>query len=160
MTPSALPKSARRVARAADALGLEITVQVLEESTRTAEEAAAACGCSVAQIVKSLIFRSGCTGDPLLMLVSGANRVHEKRTSRRIDDTLARADADFVRAVTGYAIGGVPPFGHATNIATFMDETLLEADIVWAAAGTPRSLFSVDPRQMVAKINPVIISVT
>lgn len=160
MTTEHLPKSARRVQLAADALGLEIAINLLEESTRTAEEAAAACGCSVAQIIKSLIFRSQSSGAPLLFLVSGANRVHEKRTGQRIGETLARADADFVRTTTGYAIGGVPPFGHATRIATYVDKTLLEADLVWAAAGTPRSLFSINPRALVEKTNPVIIDVT
>ncbi len=143
-----LPKSAMKVQGAARALGLDIVVRELPESTRTAVEAAAACGCELGQIVKSLVFRGGETGKAYLILVAGHNRVDEQRFAAVAGEPLERADAAFVRETTGYAIGGVPPFGHATAMTTFMDEDLLRHATVWAAAGTPRCLFSVSPAEL------------
>ena len=142
---NALPTSAQRVADAARTAGLSIEVREMPQSTRTAEEAAKACGCSVGQIVKSLIFQGKTSGRAYLLLVSGSNRVDETGVADQIGEPLQRPDACFVRDVTGFAIGGVPPFGHATAIATFMDEDLLTFDRVFAAAGTPRAIFSVAP---------------
>jgi prolyl-tRNA editing enzyme YbaK/EbsC (Cys-tRNA(Pro) deacylase) len=147
MTAS-LPDSARRVAAAAEALGLVIEVREMPQSTRTAADAAIACGCAVAQIVKSLIFRGAESNAPILLLVSGQNRVDERLVAETIGEALARADAAFVRAATGFAIGGVPPLGHASSLATFVDEHLLTFDVVWAAAGTPSTVFSVDPQAL------------
>ena len=118
----------------------------MPQSTRTAEEAAAACGCSVGQIVKSLVFRGAQSGKPYLLLVSGANRVDEKAVAAHLGEALKRPDADYVRGVTGFAIGGIPPLGHDTPLATFMDETLLTYDTVWAAAGTADAVFPVRAR--------------
>ena len=118
---SELPASAKRVQDAARVLGLAIAVREMAEPTRTAEEAAAACGVTVGQIVKSLVFLGGASGRPYLLLVSGANRVNEKGgVARHLGEKLKRPDADAVRALTGYAIGGIPPFGHDTAIATWM----------------------------------------
>jgi prolyl-tRNA editing enzyme YbaK/EbsC (Cys-tRNA(Pro) deacylase) len=143
-----LPESARRVEAAAATLGLKIEIRNMPQSTRTAADAAAACGCAVAQIVKSLIFRGAASNAPILLLVSGQNRVDEPLVGRTIGEALARADAAFVRHATGFAIGGIPPFGHASPIPTYIDEHLLSFDVVWAAAGTPSAVFSVSPQTL------------
>ena len=143
-----LKPAARRVQQAANDRGIAIEVVEMPESTRTAEDAARACGCNVAQIVKSLVFKDAETGAPILLLVSGANRVNERRVGHLLGATLSRPDAAFVRDVTGFAIGGIPPFGHATRLRTHLDEDLLRHDVVWAAAGTPESVFSIAPRAL------------
>lgn len=143
-----LPKACQRVAHAAQAAGMSIAIHVLEQSSRTAEEAAQACGTSVAQIVKSLVFQGKDSGKPILLLVSGANRVKEGLVGRMIGEKIVRPDADFVRRVTGFAIGGIPPLGHAETLATYIDEDLLAHDRVWAAAGTPNSVFPVSPAEL------------
>lgn len=155
-----LPRSAQRVQDAATELKLEISVLEMPDSTRTAEDAAVACGCDVAQIVKSLVFKGSDTETPYLLLVSGANRVNEAKMASQIGETLKRPQADYVRDLTGYAIGGVPPFGHASPLATFMDQDLLVFDRVWAAAGTPKCLFSVEPNALKAAINTPVIVMT
>jgi prolyl-tRNA editing enzyme YbaK/EbsC (Cys-tRNA(Pro) deacylase) len=132
----------------------------MAESTRTAEEAAAACGCHVGQIVKSMIFRGAGTGSAHLVLTSGSNRVHEKRLGRLLGEKLERADADFVRSVTGYAIGGVPPLGHARSTHVVVDEDLLAHDVIWAAAGTPRCVFATTPDELVAMTGGEVLRVT
>ena len=156
---SELPASAKRVQDAARALGLAIAVREMAESTRTAEEAAAACGVTVGQIVKSLVFLGGESGRPCLLLVSGANRVNEKGVARHLGEKLKRPDANAVRALTGYAIGGIPPFGHDTAIATWMDRDLLQYDVVWAAAGTPKAVFAVAPEQLREAAGATVIDV-
>ena len=114
------------------------------ESTRTAQEAADRAGCELGQIVKSLIFRGKDSGKPLLVLTSGANRVDEKRISEYAGEAIGRADADFVRSVTGFAIGGVPPIGHLQNLETYIDEDFLHYPTIWAAAGTPNAIFELN----------------
>lgn len=143
-----LPPSAQKVQEAARALGLDIVVREMAATTRTAEEAAAACGVTVGQIVKSLVFSGADSGKLYLLLVSGTNRVDEKGVARHLGEKLKRPDADAVRAATGFAIGGIPPFGHATRLATYMDADLLQYDVVWAAAGTPKAVFPVDPKRL------------
>jgi prolyl-tRNA editing enzyme YbaK/EbsC (Cys-tRNA(Pro) deacylase) len=155
-----LSASARKVADAARAAGLAVTVIERAESTRTAEEAAAACGCGVAQIVKSLVFRGATSGKPYLMLVSGTNRLNEKGVASVLGESLARPDAAYVREVTGYAIGGIPPLGHASAMQVFIDRDLLGFDVVWAAAGTPRAVFAVAPGALADAIGARIITVT
>jgi prolyl-tRNA editing enzyme YbaK/EbsC (Cys-tRNA(Pro) deacylase) len=155
-----LPASAKRVEAAARALGLRIEVRTMPASTRTAAEAAAAVEASVGQIVKSLIFRGSMTGKAHLILVSGTNRVHEAAMAERLGEPITRPDADFVRTATGFAIGGVPPFGHATLISTFMDEDLLRYETVWAAAGTPYAVFAVAPAALRAAVDATTIRVT
>jgi len=143
-----LKPAAKRFRERAIASGLEIEIRQMAETTRTAEDAASACGCSVGQIVKSLVFQGAETGNPYLLLVSGTNRVDQKGVAAHIGEALTRPDAKFVRDVTGYAIGGIPPLGHDTPIKTYIDRDLLTYDIVWAAAGTPEAVFSVAPRQL------------
>lgn len=143
-----LPPSAAKVAFAAHSLGLAIAIRVMPATTRTAEEAAAACGTSVGQIVKSLIFEGKESGTPWLFLVSGKNRVDEKAVAARIGETLVRPDAQRVREITGFAIGGIPPLGHASALAAFIDPDLLEYAEVWAAAGTPNTVFPVNPNKL------------
>jgi len=122
--------------------GLDAEIREFPDGTRTAPEAAAAVGCEVAQICKSLVFRVG--DAPLLIVASGANRVDEARFG------AVKADARWVREQTGFAIGGVPPVGHARPIDTVVDEDLLRHDVVWAAAGTPRAVFAIAPDRLVA----------
>ena len=118
-------------------------VREFPADTRTAQDAAAAIGCDVAQICKSLVFRTA--AGPLLIVCSGANRVDEARFGAH------KADADFVRRATGFSIGGVPPFGHPAPVPTVVDEDLLAFDVVWAAAGTPRSVFPLAPDELVRR---------
>ncbi len=154
-----LPDAVQRVANAARAAGLAIDVKVMPASTRTAEDAAAACGCDVAQIVKSLIFKGKASGRPYLLLVSGGNRVNEKAMAATLGEEIVRPDADFVRAATGFAIGGIPPLGHATPLTPWLDEDLLQFGTVWAAAGTPSAVFAVDPKALAAATGATIIPV-
>jgi prolyl-tRNA editing enzyme YbaK/EbsC (Cys-tRNA(Pro) deacylase) len=156
---STLKEAAQRVQQRAHELGLDIAVRQMPASTRTAEEAAAACGCGVGQIVKSLVFKGRASGKPYLLLVSGANRVDEKGVAGVIGEALVRPDAQFVRDVTGFAIGGIPPLGHATPLSTYFDRDLLGYDVVWAAAGTPESVFAVAPAMLVEKTGATVIAV-
>jgi len=156
---SELKEAAQRVQAAARALGLDVTVRQMRQSTRTAEEAAAACGCAVGQIVKSLVFRGKSTGRAYLLLVSGANRVQEKAVGAVIGEGLRRPDAQFVRDVTGYSIGGIPPLGHRERLATYIDRDLLAYQQVFAAAGTPESIFSVAPLALAEKTGATVVTV-
>jgi prolyl-tRNA editing enzyme YbaK/EbsC (Cys-tRNA(Pro) deacylase) len=154
-----LPESARRVQHALAAAGITAQVVELPRSARTAADAAAAIGCRVEQIAKSLIFR--CTGSdlPVLVIASGRNRVDERLVSSHLNAEIAKADADFVRAATGFAIGGVPPLGHTTRLRTLIDQDLLALDMIWAAAGTPTTVFSVDPRRLVHATGGQVVGV-
>jgi prolyl-tRNA editing enzyme YbaK/EbsC (Cys-tRNA(Pro) deacylase) len=143
-----LKPAAQRVQDALNERGLDAQVRHMPTSTRTAEEAAAACGCEVGQIVKSLVFRGRQSGKAYLLLVSGANRVDQQAASAEIGEALDRPDAAFVRDVTGFAIGGIPPIGHAAAITTYIDQALLDHEVVWAAAGTPDAVFPVAPRRL------------
>ena len=139
-----LSPSAQKIQDALLALGYSYNVIEHAESTRTAQEAADRAGCELGQIVKSLIFRGKTSGKPILVLTSGANRVDEKRIAEYAGEPIARADADFVRAVTGFAIGGVPPIGHAQTMETYLDEDFLQYQTIWAAAGTPNAIFELN----------------
>ena len=123
-------------------------VSTFPEGTRTAQDAAAAIGVEVAQIVKSLVFRRE-SGSALLIVASGINRVDEGKVAKLVGEPIGKADAAFVRAETGFAIGGVPPAGHAKPIETLVDEDLLRLGEVWAAAGTPRTVFPLTPAELV-----------
>jgi Cys-tRNA(Pro) deacylase len=137
-----------RVAAAASELGLVVEPRTFPDGTRTADDAAKAVGCAVGQIVKSLVFLLD--GAPVMALVSGSNRLDDQRLADALGgERVARADADAVRAATGYPIGGVPPFGHATALPTAIDEDLVAYPEVWAAAGTPRDVFAVAPADLV-----------
>ena len=142
---SQLSPSAQKVQDALRTLGFDLTVIEHAESTRTAQEAAERVGVTLGQIVKSLIFKGKTSGKPILVLTSGANRVDEKRIKTYAGEKIQRADADFVRAVTGYAIGGVPPIAHAQPMETYLDKDLMQYDIIWAAAGTPNAVFELTP---------------
>ena len=144
-----LAGSEARVAQELNRLGIESEVRVMPASTRSALEAAAAVGCDVSQIVKSLIFRSIKSDEPILVLASGANRVDERRLAEIVGGPVERATAEFVRARTGYAIGGVPPIGHVQRIDAYLAEHLLAHPVLWAAAGSPRAVFSVTPEELV-----------
>lgn len=143
--------SLARVEQAAVDLGLSITVVEMPESTRTAVEAATACDCEVGQIVKSLVFTGSETGDLFLFLVCGDNQVDIEKAAIAAEQPLERADPSLVRKKTGFAIGGVSPIGHKQPIVTFADEDLLNYQEVWAAAGTPRAVFAVDPTSLIKK---------
>ena len=137
-------KGVDRFSEATRDLGLTIIVQ--PESTHTAQEAADAVGAPVGAIVKSLVFRLG--GEPLLVLASGPNRVNTDALADALGGLLSKADADYVKQVTGYSIGGVPPFGHPTPLRTVMDEDLLAFDQVWAAAGSQTAVFAISPHRI------------
>lgn len=142
--------TAQKVAEAARTLGLSIDIKEFEASTRTAQDAANAIGCQVAQIVKSLLFVVD--NQPIMVLVSGDNRLDEKKLAGLCGvgrKKVKRASADDARAATGFAIGGVPPFGHITPLLTYIDEDFLQFDLIWAAAGTPNAVFSITPAELV-----------
>jgi prolyl-tRNA editing enzyme YbaK/EbsC (Cys-tRNA(Pro) deacylase) len=139
------PAAAVSALKVQAALGPGYEVLEFDASTRTAAEAAAAIGCSVAEIAKSLIFRAEPSGRAVLAIASGVNRVDERKLSALVGERIARANADFVREKTGFAIGGVPPLGHAEPLATFLDESLDGFETIWAAAGTPNAVFRVTP---------------
>jgi prolyl-tRNA editing enzyme YbaK/EbsC (Cys-tRNA(Pro) deacylase) len=135
-----------RFEQAAAASGISISVRRFPEGTRTAEDAARAVGCSVGQIVKSLAFLVG--GRPVVALVSGANRLDPQRLGAVAGGPVEKADAELVRRVTGYSIGGVPPFGHAQALPVYMDADLLGHELVWAAAGRPDAVFAIAPERL------------
>jgi len=143
-----LKDSAQRVQAALDASGIALQVREFPASTKTSQEAAAAVGCSVAQIAKSMIFRAAASDRPVLVVASGANRVDEKKVAALIGEKIERATPDFVRAKTGYAIGGVPPVGHAEPPVVVIDEDLLALEVLWAAAGTPNAVFRLTPAEL------------
>ena len=143
-----LPRGARRVREALLALGLSADIHRLEDSTRTAPEAAAAVGCELGAIVKSLVMRGVRTGEPALVLVSGDNRADEARVADALGEPIERPDADYVRKLTGYSIGGIPPIGHPAPVRTLLDEDLLRFATVWAAAGHPHAVFPIAPAML------------
>src|SRR5574339_311280 len=136
-----LSSSAQKIQDTLNSLGYNYAVVEHAGSTRTAQEAADRAGCALGQIVKSLIFRGADSNKPILVLTSGANRVDEKRISEYAGEPIGRADADFARAVTGFAIGGIPPVGHLQKMETYLDEDFLQYETIWAAAGTPNAIF-------------------
>jgi prolyl-tRNA editing enzyme YbaK/EbsC (Cys-tRNA(Pro) deacylase) len=144
------------LAECARELGLEVEVQRLESSTRTAKDAAIAVGCEEAEIAKSIVFVAD--GDPVVCIASGRHRIDTEKLADALDVAEVRqAAADEVRAATGYAIGGVPPFGH--DLPVLFDESLLEHGRVWAAAGDPHSLFCVDPRKLADCVGARVVAV-
>jgi prolyl-tRNA editing enzyme YbaK/EbsC (Cys-tRNA(Pro) deacylase) len=145
-----LKTSAQRVQAALAAHGIAAEVREFPASTRTSAEAAAAIGCTIGQIAKSLVFRARTTDRAVMVIASGANRVDEKAVAAWLGEPIGRADADFVRARTGFAIGGVPPIGHAEPLPIFIDRDLLAFDEIWAAAGTPNAVFRLRPADLVA----------
>lgn len=151
--------SAERVRHALQKSGLDGQVVELPESTRTAVDAAHAVHCEVKQIAKSLIFKTRENSQAILVITSGANRVNEEVVGSIIGEEIAVASADFVREQTGFAIGGVSPVGLIQKIPIFIDQDLLQVDEIWAAAGTPRSVFKVLPAQLLEITKGKVISV-
>src|SRR5271156_3889383 len=154
-----LNKSAQSVQDVLTKKGINVRVVEFPASTRTAEDAAKAIGCQVAQIVKSLIFRTKRTNRPILVLASGVNRVNEKTIAQVVGEEIGKADADFTREVTGFAIGGIPPVGHKTKIETLIDEDLLQFEELWAAAGTPNAVFNLKSADIADLTEGKIISI-
>lgn len=151
-------RSIDRVKAAAHAVGLTIEIREMPASTRTAAEAAAACGTSVAQIVKSLIFRKAESGEAVLLLVSGKNRVNQEAMAGIVGERLERMDADDVRKLTGFAIGGVAPLGSLAPLATYMDSDLTRFATIWAAAGAPYAVFEVAPDALAKATGAAIVA--
>ena len=156
---STLSSSAQKIQDLLNSLGYNYTVIEHVESTRTAQEAADQAGCQLGQIVKSLIFRGKTSGKPILVLTSGPNRVDEKRISEYAEEPIGKADADFVRTVTGFAIGGVPPLGHVEPMETYLDEDFLQFPTIWAAAGTPKAIFELKTEDLQKMTNGKIVTV-
>jgi prolyl-tRNA editing enzyme YbaK/EbsC (Cys-tRNA(Pro) deacylase) len=155
-----LTPAERRVADALAAHQLPSKVIVLDTLATTAAMAAEALGIDIGRIVKSLMFRGAESGRPYLILVSGANRVHEKRVGRLIGEKLERSDADFVKLHTGFSIGGVSPFGHPAPLSTWLDKDLFNYDTVWAASGNPRSVFEITAADLERTTGATRIDVT
>jgi len=153
--------SSSRFAEALDQLGLselQSRIRQFPDETRTAAEAAAAIGCELSQICKSLIFAAD--GVPVLVLMDGASRVDVELVRRELGaEKVTRAKADVVRETTGYAIGGVPPFGHRTRTRVLADRSLLEHDVVWAAAGTPYTVFPMEPKALIGHAGATLVDV-
>lgn len=156
---SDLSRSASRVQEALAAAGLPARVMELPQSTRTAADAAKAIGCEVGQIAKSLVFSSA-SGKAILVIASGTNRVNEATVAAAIGEPIGKADAEFVRQQTGFAIGGVPPIGHANALRTLIDVDLLRFDQIWAAAGTPNAVFQLTPVDLARLTSGTVMPVT
>ncbi|MEV3930077.1 MULTISPECIES: YbaK/EbsC family protein [unclassified Streptomyces] len=158
-TPATAPSDAHpRFAEALRELGLDVEVRRFPDATRTAVEAAAAIGCELSQIVKSLIFEAD--GVPVLVLMDGASRVDLELVRGELGaGKVERARADLVRETTGYAIGGVPPFGHRTKTRVLADRGLLSHPVVWAAAGHPHAVFRLDPATLVDLAGGTLVDV-
>ncbi len=144
-----LSPSAQKVQDTLIAMGFTNQVVETPATTRTSAEAAQAVGCTVAQIAKSLIFKGKTSQNPVLIIASGANRVSEKKIAALLGEPIEKPDADFVRARTGYAIGGVPPLGHSETLITYIDEDLQQYTEIWAAAGTPFAVFKLTPEELI-----------
>jgi len=140
--------TALRIAQLLREAGLDGQVVEFEQPTRTSADAAAAIGCAVSEIAKSIVFRGETSGQAVIVVASGDNRVSEAKVAAKVGEPLARADADFVRAATGYVIGGVAPIGHAQPVKLLLDEDLRRFETVWAAGGTPFSVFPLRPDQL------------
>lgn len=148
MSGPPLKQSAQRVQAVLAERGFDFEAREFPDSTRTSAEAAAAVGCSIGQIAKSLIFRARTSGRPVLVIASGANRVDEKAVSALLGEKIGRADANFVREKTGFSIGGVPPVGHIEAPVILIDENLMDFAEIWAAAGTPNAVFRLKPKDL------------
>ncbi|WP_298291713.1 YbaK/EbsC family protein [uncultured Litoreibacter sp.] len=140
-----MSKSLKRVKAALDAAGVTVEIMETGSDTRTAQQAADVAGCHVDQIAKSIIFRGENTGEAILFLTAGGNRVSPAKASQVAGESLGKADAALIRAQTGFAIGGVSPVGHLNPIRAFLDPRLAEFDTIWAAAGTPHHIFPIEP---------------
>lgn len=157
---SILSPTAQKIQSLLTELGYDYTVIEHAESTRTAQEAADQAGCELGQIVKSLIFKGRDTDKPILVLASGPNRVNEKLIGEYAGEPIVKPDADYVRVVTGFAIGGVPPIGHARKMETYIDEGFMKYATIWAAAGTPKAIFELKTEDLQKMTDGKVVKVT
>jgi len=155
-----LSSSAQKVQQALNAIGMQLEVVELPDSTRTSSEAAQAIGCQVGQIAKSIIFQALVSQRPIMVIASGPNRVDEKLITQLVGESIGKADADFVRQHTGFVIGGVPPVGHAEPVETFIDLDLMQYPEIWAAAGTPHAVFRLTPGELLRMTGGRLVQVT
>ena len=144
-----MDKKVQQIKQILGEAGIEVVIKKFPESTRTAQEAASVIGCTLGQIAKSLVFKGKDLGKPILIIASGSNGVDEKKINEFLNEEINKADADFVYQQTGFAIGGVPPFGHKTALTTFIDQDLLQYNEIWAAAGTGSSVFRITPKALI-----------
>ena len=151
--------STKSVQAALEAVGMSCSIVELPDSARTAKQAAEAIGCTVAQIAKSIVFRASDTGRAVLVVASGVNYINEALIAAHFGESIKMASADFVRNATGYAIGGVPPCGHIGELQVYLDRDLLVLSPLWAAAGTPNTVFSVTPEQLIQLTAGTVIDV-
>lgn len=156
---SKLSPSAQRVQNALQVRGIPLRVVELPESTRTAVEAAQSIRCQVGQIAKSLIFKGKRSGQPILVIASGPNRVNEKNIAKIIGEPIGKADAAFVRQETGFSIGGVPPVGYLKPLTPLIDKDLLAYPEIWAAAGTPHAVFALSPSDLVELTDGKVVTI-
>lgn len=154
-----LSDAAQRVQDALRARGFAHEVIELQVAVRTAKDAADAVGCEVAQIVKSLVFKGATSGRGVLVETCGANRVDVAKVAAALGEPVGMADPRFVRETTGFAIGGIPPVGHATEMLTLIDRDLMQLSGLWAAAGHPNSLFRLEPADLVAMTGGTVTEV-
>ena len=143
-----LSPGAGRVQEVLERLGVASRVMEMSATTRSAQDAARAVGCEVGQIAKSRVVKGASSRKAILVVASGANRVNEKMLSRQLGEPALKADADFVRQATGFAIGGVPPVGHPRPLKVFIDEDLFQYADIWAAAGTPQAVFKLTAQEL------------
>lgn len=153
-----LGAAAQRIQDLLAARGLPHQVIEFEQTTRSAADAAAAIGCTVAQIAKSIVFKA-VSGVPVIVIASGPNRIDEAKVAAALGEPIGKADAEFVRTATGFAIGGVPPLGHAQKAHTLIDRDLLALPTIWAAAGTPNAVFQLTPGELVAMTGGTVADV-
>lgn len=144
--------------RVSAALGPAFTVVEFDESTHTAQEAADAIGCQLAQIAKSILFRSA-SGKPVLVIASGTNRVDEKKVKALLGEKIARASPEFVKEATGFDVGGVPPLGHASPCVVYLDDDLSAYATLWAAGGTPNAVFEIGFGQLAAMSGAIVADI-
>ena len=154
-----LKHSAKIVQEALQRHGLTCEVVQMQKTTRSAEDAARAVGCEVAQIAKSLVFKGTQSHRPVLVITSGANRVNENTIGQKLAESIKMANPEFVRETTGFAIGGVAPVGHRQPLKIFIDEDLVIYEEIWAAAGTPHAVFKLTPGELIKITNGDVISV-
>jgi prolyl-tRNA editing enzyme YbaK/EbsC (Cys-tRNA(Pro) deacylase) len=160
MTNQPLSSSAQKIQKVLQSFNLHYEITELPQATRTAEEAARAVGCQIGQIAKSLIFKTQETNKPILVITSGANRVSEEKIGDLIGEPIEKANPDFVREKTGFAIGGIPPVGHLESIKTFIDQDLMQYKEIWAAAGNPHAVFKLAPPDLTKITEGQVVSVS
>ena len=155
-----MSKSSKRFRDFLNKIGYETSIKNLSDSTRTSLDAARAIGCEISEIAKSILFRGEKTNRPILVIASGGNRINEDKIKSLAGEPVTKADADFVREQTGFVIGGVPPFGEINEIVKLIDKNILNHKIIWAAAGTPNSVFSLTPENLIKITKGRIIDIS